>query len=192
MKTRKATCQVCGTTWLHERSGHLPKYCVEHIPSRNRARRAAEAEARGEHEEAERIRTGAGSVTTADATSAKALQPALLAAGLQITSNPAAAAAIAGLGRVPKEHLRRLETVARRDYAALIEGNASAIQALGFAGLSLALLRAISALDRVPPGQRASGARAIIDTLERLQNAARPSFGDMTIRLVEVEEDDAA
>lgn len=190
VKPRKATCKVCGGTWTHKRPGPLPWYCARHKPSRNRARQAAEAEARGELAEAEAIRTSAvGTVQPHEETSA-AVAPALMALGLGLNSDPARAASLAGLTGLTKRELTKLERAARTEYSALLDGSASAVAAAGFSALGMAVLRTIEGLPRISPSQRANAASHLVNVLERLATAAKPSFGAMRIELVERKDDD--
>ena len=175
------TCAVAGCnepTW-NERA----TYCLEHADPRHirRSKRLDERRGGGGGGGAEAYAEVDTSVSAA-----RALSAARLAAALQLTPSLEHAAAIAGISSEDHD-LEQLETDARVGFADLIEGSAAAIQRIGFAGLSLQLLGAVAALDKVAPGQRATAAKSIIQTLEALQNAAKPSFGDMSIELVEDE-----
>lgn len=185
--TRIATCRVCGATWGHDAPGRLPVLCPKHKGPGNKARDARAAASRGELEKARTIRGGDADNGLADPVVSEALRPAMLAAALSLTTNARQAARIAGLGDLDAKELRVLEKEARRDFGPLIEGSASAISAVGFATLSLALLRSIEGLNRISPSQRASSARSVVDVLERLSTAAKPSFGAMEISFKEDE-----
>ena len=173
------TGRKCGVTGCNEPVwAPQATYCLQHADPRHVRRAKRNAERRGDSEAYAEI--------DVSVSAARALSAARLAAALQLTPSLEHAAAIAGIS--DEEHdLKQLETDARVGFADLIEGSAAAIQRIGFAGLSLQLLGAVAALDKVAPGQRATAAKSIIQTLEALQNAAKPSFGDMSIELVEDE-----
>ena len=185
MADRRGQCAKCGQPFTHpHKTGPIPQTGPCCRPTHNRKRQARAAAAVGDDETADAL---AKTESDIDPVVTEALRPALLAAALSLNANPDQAARIAGLGELEKPELRALVRSARKHYPGLIDGNASAIAAAGFATLSLALLRAVEGLSALPPASRASSAKAIVQTLEILATAAKPTFGDIEVSFEEVD-----
>ena len=183
-RPREATCAVCGSAFSYAGPGPLPRYCDQHKARSNRARQAEEARARGEHERAEVIAQTGGADARGAAEALEALRPLRLAAMLYVAGDdPQKAALYAGLGRLSKAEARRLEREARAVLPGLGGAKAEDIQRLGFAAAIQALLATAAAVPGLAPRERAGALRSVVDVLERLQVAIKPTFGDVTVVL---------
>ena len=168
------TCQNCQAPL----QGRAQKWCDACRPGRSNRRTLAEAaRKRGDEERAQAIlqrgKTAGG--TDADPEGWGAL---LYAAALTATDDRRRAARIAGVTYSPE-----LDAQAREEWGDLIAQRAEGMQRLGYMLMTQALARLGPAMASMPVGQLGSTAKAVVDALERLQTAIKPTFGDVTVVL---------
>ena len=177
---REAKCAEGGHVFSCSDHGRRPKYCPAHLPRKaggNRKRQAQRAMVAGYGDELSRLIAGVAG--DEDQARAIAWAPLLYAAALCATSDPSRARIMAGLP--DGMDLVALEAQARDEYSELIAMSAAGMQRLGWVLAVQALARLAPQMAVIPSGQLASSLKAIVDALERLQTAVRPTFGSVEI-----------
>lgn len=176
-------CETCGvdTPWL---GGAKPRYCPAHRPAKNRSRDLRALEQRSP--EAAALAKAVAGAQGADQEALRAIAPMLLALGLTVARDAAAAARMMGLGALAQDAtaLAAIEAEARTHHRALLERRPAALGELGFAAVGALLARVLAGAAEVPPGQIGTLTKALAQTIELVQGGnARPAYTELRLVL---------
>lgn len=191
MKPETSTCRDCGATFDQLPGGGRPRLlCPSCTPSRNRARDTRIAEKNAAHDRVEAFggkappKQGTGSSSTPEVS--RPMKAALLAATLKVADEDAMKAALlAGVEVADEDDAEALAAEARADWADLVEGGRSSLEALLASQLRVQVLQGMVRAASVPPHLAASALKATAQSLETIQSIGATDFSqDVKVTLL--------
>lgn len=177
------SCVGCGTGL----GGRAQKWCDACRPDRaNRRRLAKIAAANGDHERAASILKQRPPSSSAPTTDLEEWASLRLAGALGLTSDLEHARKIAGLPKMPRADLRKLQARAEKEWPDVIALRTEGFQKVGFAAVMQSWIALLPQLHELPANQIAPAAKAVMDGLEKMQTGLAPTYGAFVLNMTVV------